>query len=394
MSTHRPSKHEFTLPSDNYQRDLALGHIEDDPAQRHALGAFDSLALALHTGSWLRRPQGLWARLAARLRLDRKKPPQGLYVWGSVGRGKTYLMDLFVESMASPQVLRTHFHQFMADVHQLLQQFQEIANPLDEVASHFAGRFRIICLDEFFVKDIGDAMILANLLKALFARDMVLLTTSNIPPPELYKDGLQRERFLAAIVLLKAHTKVLNLDARCDYRSLALAGTHRYLLISDDDKKSHAQSEFRKIFEDYDTTEREQSGASKSDDRQLSVQGRTILVERKGHRVLWASFQALCEGPRSQRDYLEIATRFSLILLDAVPVMTSVQDNEARRFIYLVDVLYENRCRLVIAAEVLPQELYQGERLAFEYQRTLSRLHEMQSDAYFLNQQTEAEAIA
>lgn len=297
----------------------------------------------------------------------------GLYLWGGVGRGKTYLMDMFYESLSLPRKQRTHFHRFMQGVHERLKQQQGQKNPLDAVAADIASEAEVICFDEFFVLDIGDAMILAGLLRVLFQRGVVLVATSNVPPTELYRNGLQRERFLPAIALLEAHCRVLEIGEGVDYRLRSLERTTLYLSPIDADTEAALLANFNALAPDHQDR-RENLG--------LRILGREIEMRLCAGDVAWFDFAALCEGPRSAFDYVEIAREFHALILSDVPPLRDDRREQVRRFIHLVDELYDRRVKLILSAEVGLDRLYEGEALAFEFERTRSRLMEMQSQDY------------
>jgi cell division protein ZapE len=324
----------------------------------------------------LRKPvapvrSGLFDRLRGRAPSPTRTPVRGLYLWGGVGRGKTYLMDIFFHALPLDGKLRLHFHRFMKRVHDELKALRDRQDPLPLVAERLTENTRIICLDEFFVSDITDAMLLGGLLKALFERGVTLVTTSNIPPDELYRDGLQRARFLPAIELLKTHLEVFRMDGGVDYRlryldSVALY--HTPLGETADDA----------LLEAFEHVSPEPGTAG----GKLEIEGRRIATRRQGDGVVWFDFATLCEGPRSQNDYIEIARLFHTVVLSDIPVLDRDREDPARRFLNLVDEFYDRHVKLILSAAVPIELLYQGERLSFEYRRTVSRLIEMQSHDY------------
>jgi cell division protein ZapE len=350
-------------PGQAYAEGVASGRWSADPAQVAALREFDRLFHALHAPA----PGGLLDRLLGR----RPPAPQGLYLWGGVGRGKTFLVDLFYEHLPGSAKRRVHFHRFMGEVHARLRELGEIADPLLRVADDLAARCRVLCLDEFFVSDIGDAMILGRLLEALFARGVVLVTTSNTVPDKLYRDGLQRARFLPAIALLTRHCVVHHMDSRNDYRLRTLTQAPVYHHPLGPAADAALQAFYEKL-----TCDTLREGEP------LCINGRPIAAIDYSEGVAWMSFAALCEGPRSVADYIEIARDFHTVLLAGVPQFDAASDNAARRFIHLVDEFYDRNVNLILSAAVPVTELYRGERLAAEFQRTESRLIEMQSEAY------------
>lgn len=308
---------------------------------------------------------------SAFLRPAVRTPIRGLYLWGSVGRGKTFLMDLFFDTLETPHKRRVHFHRLMSEVHQQLAGLPDVEYPLQQVAKSIARNVRVLCFDEFFVHDIGDAMILAGLLDGLFQRGVTLVATSNLAPGDLYRDGLQRERFLPAIRLLETHTRVVRLDAGPDYRLRLLESAGTLFSTSDSDVEVKLSEYFDRIA----------PGADR-DPRSLTINGRPVLAVRATSSAAWFEFAALCEGPRSTEDYIEIAHCFKTVVIANVPVLDRRNEDAARRFIALVDEFYERRVKLILSTDAGIENLYQGSRLGFEFQRTVSRLTEMQSQDY------------
>ena len=298
-------------------------------------------------------------------------PVPGAYLWGGVGRGKTFVMDLFFDSLPFEQKLRQHFHRMMYRIHGQLKKLGNHQDPLEHVAEELADRARVICFDEFFVADIADAMILGRLLDALFRRGVTLVATSNIPPHELYRDGLQRARFLPAIDLLAEHTEILNVDGRIDYRLRILEQAEIFHAPLDTAATRNLTDYFTRIAPDAGT-----HGTA------LEVLGRDIPMIRRADGVAWFTFGALCDGPRSQNDYIEIARSFQTVIVSDVPVLDRLREDQARRFIALVDEFYDRKVKLIISAAAPIAGLYTGRRLQQEFERTRSRLLEMQSTAY------------
>ena len=362
-------------PLARYERDIAEHGFQRDPSQREAVQRLDQLYQDLLAF----KPQkpSLWVRLGVK-QPEPQTPITGLYFWGGVGRGKTYLMDTFYESLPFENKLRLHFHRFMRRVHQELTRFAGEKNPLDQVADRLAAEARVLCFDEFFVTDITDAMILATLLEALFARGVSLVTTSNIEPKGLYKDGLQRERFLPAITLLYEHTQVVNVDGGIDYRLRALEQAELYHWPLDEAAQASLNLSFDQLVPEQCVVHEHMT---------LEVEGRPLIAVKQAEDVVWFEFTALCDGPRSQNDYIELAREYHTVLLANVPVMGAqgghqTGDDLARRFVNLVDEFYDRGVKLVISAEVGLDQLYSGGRLNFEFERTQSRLLEMQSREY------------
>ncbi len=354
-------------PFARYQRDLAEGGFQPDAAQAAAVEQlqrlYDELVItgrgrwSLSSGSLFRRPRAV----------------EGLYIWGGVGRGKTWLMDNFCESLPFDDKLRLHFHRFMRRVHTELRQLQGQKNPLETVAARLRRETRVLCFDEFFVTDITDAMLLGGLMQALFARGVTLVATSNIEPDGLYRDGLQRQRFLPAIELIKRHTRVLHLDSPCDYRLRALERAELYIAPAG----AGAEPALRQAFHSLVPA----AGEIRAEVA-LEVEGRPIRARHVGEDVAWFDFAELCLGPRSQNDYIELAREFHTLIVSDVPALGPHNDDGARRFISLVDELYDRRVKLILSADRPLESLYTGQRLEFEFQRTLSRLLEMQSRDY------------
>ncbi len=300
----------------------------------------------------------------------RPEIPRGVYLWGGVGRGKSFLMDCLFSSVPLIRKTRVHFHEFMRGVHRELDDVKGTTDPLDEVARRISRRARLICFDEFHVSDIADAMILHRLLTKLFELRVGFVMTSNYAPQALYPDGLHRDRLLPAIKLLQDRLDVLQIDGDVDYRRLAMARIDAYLSPTGAAAEAKLASAFEQVTE------------AEDDDPVLLIESRRIRARRRAGGVVWFDFAVLCGGPRSQNDYLEIARQFHTVLLSNVPQMSAGQASEARRFTWLIDVLYDHRVKLILSAEVAPELLYTAGALAGEFQRTASRLIEMQSRAY------------
>lgn len=356
-------------PWEKYQEDLSLIDFQYDPAQENAVKElqrlYDELTQPKKKRTW---------RVTLKSKFGRKitKPSiQGIYFWGGVGRGKTYLVDTFYECLPFEKKMRVHFHRFMHRIHKELKQLSNQQDPLKIIAKKIANETKIICFDEFFVSDITDAMILGTLIEALFAEGIVLVATSNIEPKGLYKNGLQRARFLPAIELINQHTRVVNVDSGTDYRMRTLEQAEIYHYPLDKQAQKNLDTYFHQLVaENYDT------------DTYIDVEGRKIKAMRKAESVIMFEFLDLCDGPRSQTDYIELSKEFQTVLLANVTQMDESKDDIARRFIAMVDEFYERKVKLIISAQVAAEELYTTGRLSFEFQRCLSRLQEMQSREY------------
>ncbi|MBB3231563.1 cell division protein ZapE [Halomonas stenophila] len=369
-------------PLARYHADLERDDFQYDPAQERAVEhlqrLFDELVAmprerprAASPGRGLKsRVAGLFGRRETPAE-PAMPPVAGLYFWGGVGRGKTYLVDTFFETLPFPEKMRTHFHRFMQRVHNELEHYKGERNPLTLVADKFADEARVICFDEFFVKDITDAMILANLLEALFARGVVLVATSNIVPGELYRDGLQRARFLPAIDLLERHCEVVNVDSGIDYRLRALERAEIFHSPLDAEAEAELARSFREI-----------AGSEGEEGAPIEINHRVLHTRRLHDDVVWFEFTELCDGPRSQNDYIELAREYHSVLVSNVTRMGGASDDQARRFINMVDEFYDRGVKLLMSAEAPAESLYRDGRLTFEFERTLSRLQEMQSREY------------
>ena len=363
-------------PTSQYLKALNEGSHQPDDVQQEAVSRLDTIYQELQTqpapvasGGGLRAKFG--KLLGKREPVVEAAPVRGLYMWGGVGRGKTWLMDLFYQSLPGERKQRLHFHRFMLRVHEELTTLQGHSDPLEIVADRFKAETDVLCFDEFFVSDITDAMLLGGLMKALFARGITLVATSNIPPDELYRNGLQRARFLPAIDAIKQHCDIMNVDAGIDYRLRTLTQAHLWL----SPLNSETREQMDKLWLALAGAPRDKAPALEINHRPLS----TLGVE---NQTLAVSFATLCVDARSQHDYIALSRLFHTVMLWDVPVMTPLMESEARRFIALVDEFYERHVKLVVSAEVPLYEIYQGERLKFEFQRCLSRLQEMQSEEY------------
>ena len=360
-------------PSEKYQVDLKDEVIIFDADQHHVIGSLNKLYESLQLGR--AESKSFWKRVKALLLGSNENPvkSKGIYLWGGVGRGKTYLMDLFCDCLPPALRKRTHFHRFMQSIHADLQRLQGSKNPLEIIASDIAKTTKVLCFDEFFVFDIGDAMILAGLLEALFEREVLLIATSNIHPDRLYENGVQRERFLSAIDLIKSNTNIIELNGAVDYRLRSLSQATLYHSPVNTTTETALLKSFYEL-----VPNRSEITINES----LSILGREIGTRYCAEDVVWFDFFAICGGPRSAFDYVEIAKMFHALIISGVPQFDESQDEKARRFVNLVDELYDRRVKLIVSAKTQIPNLYQGQRLTFEFKRTSSRLLEMQSHDY------------
>ena len=356
------------LPA-RYAGEIAARNWQADAAQRAAVGLLEQLRLQLLDAQ---SEAGLLGRIRQRLWPNRNSAgPRGVYLWGGVGRGKTWLMDLFFDSLPQSARRRSHFHHLMRDVHAGLADIRLRQAPLAIQARRMARRARVWCLDELHVDDIADAMILGGLLEELLRQGVTLVITSNLPPAELYRDGLQRARFLPAIALLEQQLEVLHIDAGIDYRLRQLRQAPIYL-------PSEAAATPAKLAALYELLAEPHA----DEERHIGVGGRVIRAIRRSGGVVHFSFATLCEGARSAADYGVLAQDFHTVFLSRIPLLDEHQDDATRRFIALVDEFYDQGVKLIVSAAAAPAALYTGQRLSFEFRRTASRLVEMQSEEY------------
>ncbi len=348
-------------PAERYADALSSGVFTQDDEQSKAVFALDQLYQHLMTRH--QQAKGFRFRKAA--------VPQGVYLWGGVGRGKTWLMDQFYESVPFRRKVRMHFHHFMQRVHRELNLLQGQSDPLEKVADIIYKESVLICFDEFFVSNVTDAMILGNLFGMLFKRGITLVTTSNIAPDGLYKNGIHRNRFMPAIEALKAHCVVLNVDSGVDYRLRVLKQANLYRSPLSDESSNWLAVRFSALTQHHHLSQED-----------IIINDRTIEVEGRTDDLLWCRFDELCIKPRSAADFIQIAKLYNTVLVGGVPVLTDQITEATRRLIYLVDEFYDRRVKLIITAQQPILELYEGTKFAFEIQRTRSRLLEMQSDDY------------
>lgn len=355
-------------PSQRYALGVARGDWQDDPAQHPALRELDRLHALLSQP----RRRGLldawWGR--------KPDTPRGLYLWGSVGRGKTFLIDLFFDGLPIAEKRRTHFHRFMREVHAALRAHAGESDPLAKIASEWKHELRVLVLDEFFVTDIGDAMLLGRLLERLFAEGVVLVTSSNTAPARLYEHGLQRERFLPAIAQLQAHMSELRLDSPYDYRLRALTRSAVYRAPLDAGSDAWLAQRWRELTSGLPVDPGEAQRGF------LAIEGRQIPVRASAEGHAWFDFAAVCDGPRATSDYIEIATEHHTVLVGGIPQFDDTRNDPARRFVHLIDELYDRHVNLVCTAAAAPSGLYVGSKLVHAFERTASRLIEMQSAEY------------
>jgi cell division protein ZapE len=343
-----------------YHATLAERGYQPDPAQLRAINA-------------LERCENEWADYKARRSnalaklISRPPIPRGVYMHGGVGRGKSFLMDCFFNAVPLTRKTRLHFHEFMREVHRELQELKGTVNPLQELGRRISRRYRLICFDEFHVSDVTDAMILHRLLESMFEHRVSIVTTSNFKPDDLYPNGLHRDRILPAIELLKARLEVINVDNGTDYRRRAMEHVQLYHTPLGPAADAAMTEAFERLAE------------AKDESPLLHIEHRELRARRRAGGVVWFDFKELCGGPRSQNDYLELATQFHTVLVSGVPAMTPRHASEARRFTWLVDVMYDRRVKLIMSAQVPPELLYAEGPLAHEFPRTVSRLSEMQS---------------
>jgi cell division protein ZapE len=358
-----------------YEHSLAKRGFVSDPSQRLAVERLQRLYREW-TEYKAKRGNALQRLLV------KPPPPRGVYLWGAVGRGKSFLMDSFYLCVPLVRKRRVHFHHFMREIHRELHELRGAEDPLAAVAQRTARRYRLVCFDEFHVADIADAMILGRFLEKVMGLGVEFVMTSNYHPDQLYPNGLQRERFLAAIEFLKSRLDVVNVDGGTDYRRLKLEKLKVYYVAKPGGPG--AEGELARIFEELKDVEEEK--------HDLDVEGRRIAYRKRAGGLVWFDFAVLCGGPRSYADYVDLARRFHTVILSGVPKLPARASDAARRFTWLVDVFYDDRVKMVLAAEAQPDELFteggDAKTAAAEFQRTASRLHEMQSVAYLQAERT------
>lgn len=354
---------------EQYQLQIRKYGYQADPAQSHAVARLDELHSKLINRHQKR--SSVLSSLIINLGLGCNPAIKGIYLWGSVGRGKTWLMDLFFESLPITEKFRIHFHQFMQMVNDELELLKGQQNPLKLVARNFSRRFQILCLDEFHVADITHAMLLYGLLEAMFREGIILVATSNREPDELYKNGLQRDRFLPAIELIKKYSEIIAIDGDVDYRLRLLEKSHTWYYPITVDSENQLMQRFSEL-----------APCTANDQEVLYINYRNIQTRGRADDVVWFDFNKLCTTPRASADYLVLARIFSTIIISDIPVMDEFMDDKARRFINLIDALYDRNVKVIASAHSEPAKLYQGSQLAFPFKRTISRLEEIRSHAY------------
>ncbi|NOY66786.1 MAG: cell division protein ZapE [Gammaproteobacteria bacterium] len=350
-------------PLELYQENLLKEDFKEDKAQRitveHTQRLYDELIT-------FKENDGIFSRF-----FHKQETIHGLYLWGGTGRGKTYLIDSFYSCLPFKEKFRTHFHSFMRDIHSQIQQLPKTSNPLDIVASKLATKMRLLCLDEFHIHDIGDAMIMAGLLKAMYQHGITLVATSNISIDDLYKNGIQRELFMSTIEFLKQHNTELDMGHGTDYRFRILEKNGTYFINKDHSDNAFLQKQMDAV-----------APCRTKTNRQIKVNSRLIDYVAMADDVIWFDFDAICNTPRSDSDYISIAEQFHTVLLGNLPVIKEGHDNIAKRFIHLIDALYDHNVKCIISAADSPENLYQGRLLSMAFGRTISRLTEMGSLAY------------
>lgn len=352
----------FMSPLEIYKRDIDSPFFTYDPLQERVIHHAEALYHALRVAN--DKPAGFWLDLAEKVGWRSKSVIKGLYIWGGVGRGKTYILDMLSESLLQVPFRRVHFHQFMQTIHQQLYSLNRQANPLELIAAQWATEIKVLLVDEFHVQDIADAMLLAGLLESFFRRGIVLVTTSNIPPDELYREGLQRDKFLPAIKQIKSHTLSVELRSGADYRL---------------QKEGLLNGKMEDIIQAVIKTANIECSAY---ERKLAINNRLILTRAANNELVWFDFDEICNTPRSTSDYLKIAEIFTKVVVTDVPVFNEADDNAALRFIHMIDTWYDYGIELYYTAAAMPADLYQGQLHEFAFRRTSSRLVELAGLAF------------
>ena len=354
---------------EQYNLALQQPDMVHDAAQEQAILKLSSLSekLSKHRSPALLHALGTFSPL----KRFRPKPVHGLYLWGGVGRGKSWLMNLFYEQLTIKEKKRVHFHQFMLDIHQQLGALNKQKNPLQQIARQLAKKYRVICIDEFIVTNITDAMILSELLHNLFQNQVCLVATSNRVPDNLYLNGLQRERFIPAIELIKKHNEVFHLDGGVDHRTSLLESADVYYSPIVETTAQHMAQRMQEL-----------AITPVVENKILTILDRKIITVRCSDDIAWFDFEVICTTPRAAQDYIQIAQQFSTVIISNIPVLDEHSDDKARRFIYLIDALYDRKVKLIASADSEPEKIYRGNMLEFAFHRTSSRLIEMRSHHY------------
>lgn len=355
-----------------YQADIKAGKLQPDPFQKAVIHLLQRLYNQLIEQEQIPARRSFFDKLFSPTAKANASTPKGLYIWGDVGRGKTHLVNYFYHLLPIENKLRLHFHRFMQLVHEELEKLHYVSDPLQHVAQHFAAKAQVLCLDEMLVNDITDAMLLGRLFKYLLEQKTVLVITSNTPPHKLYQNGLQREKFLPAIQLIEQNTEVIELAGQLDYRLQTMTENEMYL----DAKNSQTDKKLQQAFASLAGIELH------SDRTDIIINKRRIPVIRWADSVVWLHFNTLCSTARSAADYHQIGIFFRTVIISQIPVMNDAMEDSARRFITLIDTLYDLHTNLIISANAEPEQLYQGKKLSFEFKRTASRLREMQTPEY------------
>ena len=361
-----------------YLKSIENGELRLDPDQKQVIEELDLIYSAIieQNNKQPIKKKSFSSFFFNRSETTSLKPITGLYLHGGVGRGKTHLVDFFFERLPIEKKMRLHFHRFMQIVHEELAKLDGVSDPLKQVAQMFTNKAQILCFDEFHVIDITDAMLLGRLLEHLFSNGLVLVTTSNFHPDDLYKNGLQRDRFIPAIKLLKEHTKVVEMGGNYDYRSEAFKELGIYYFVNDDKADERLDKHFKQL-----------SGIDLYEGKkELKINNRKIPVKKFSSDVAWFEFDDLCNTARSTDDFSEIAHYFKTVLISNIPQMDSSLDDAARRFINMIDTFYDMHVNIVVSAAAEPLKLYSGKKLDFEFDRAISRINEMQTSRYIEGQ--------
>ena len=357
----------------DYLASIEKGELRLDPEQKSVMEQLQLIYADIINEA--RRPppkKSFFSFLSNDATTANKHTIKGLYLYGGVGRGKTFLVDFFFDRLPIKRKMRLHFHRFMQIVHEELAKLDSVEDPLKAVAKIFSDKATVLCFDEFHVIDITDAMLLGRLLEHLFADGLILVTTSNFHPDDLYKNGLQRDRFIPAINLLKQYTKLFEMGGDYDYRSEAFKELGVYYFVNDEQSNDRLENHFKQL-----------SGVELYEDRnEIIINNRMIPVKKFNAGVVWFEFNDLCNTARSTEDFTQIASFFKTVLISNIPLMDSNMDDAARRFINLIDTFYDMHVNIVVSAATSPESLYSGQRLAFEFDRAVSRINEMQTDKY------------